>query len=196
MLLQTRRTGDGGIIMACEGQDEPLSFKPWVDELGTALARLDQFHFARASPWDELTKACTKKSRSLEIARNYRRGHWKWPIVWWLLQSRAFASLPCCFLREREAREWCDPSFIIVHLTRSWISIYWLRRKFKKLMFFHISLESTQSSQLWQIWIDFEVWCIYQGQTFIRVLLVQLRKKLHSDIAKDREGCSAEGEYG
>lgn len=50
MLLQTRRIGDGGIVMACGGHDEPLSFKPRVDELGPALARLDQFHFARVGP--------------------------------------------------------------------------------------------------------------------------------------------------
>jgi hypothetical protein len=50
MLLQTRRIGDGGIIMACGGQDEPLSFKPRVDELGPALARLDRFPFARVGP--------------------------------------------------------------------------------------------------------------------------------------------------
>lgn len=36
--------------MACGRRDAPLLFKLRVEEIGPALAKLDQFHFARVGP--------------------------------------------------------------------------------------------------------------------------------------------------
>ena len=67
--------------MACGGQDEPLSFKPRVDELGPSFGKVRSVSFCKGRSLRRTNVSLYEEESQLRDCQESSKGTLKWPNV-------------------------------------------------------------------------------------------------------------------